>query len=114
MTTSRPHSVDLAPLRSAFRTAMDGNGSPEVVSRSVEGQQQFVLKALVEEFGGEVTVSALNRYLSHQLGWAPTAHGPSLIDVLQALCRFGALTLEASGETDHIVRLLPDGAERYV
>lgn len=109
-----PHGVDLVPLRSAFRAAMDGNGVPEVMPRSLEGQQQLVLKALVEEFGGEVTGSALNRYLLRRLGWAPPAPAPGLIDVLQTLHRFGALSLEANGGSDFIVRLLPDGAELYV
>lgn len=110
----RPHRVDPAPLRPALRAAMDGNGVPEVVPLSLEVQQQLVLRALVEEFGGEVTGAALTRYLSHQLGWTPPALGPMLIDVLQALHRFGALSLEANGENDFIVRLLPDGAKLYV
>lgn len=110
----RLHGVDLAPFRPAFRAAMDGNAVPEVMPFSIEVQQQVVLRALVEEFGGEATGSALNRYLSHRLGWTPPVPGPRLIEVLQTLHRFGALSLEANGESDFIVRLLPDGAELYV
>jgi hypothetical protein len=107
----RSHRIDPAPFRSALRTAADGNGGPDVVPLSLEAQQRLVLRALVEAFGGEVTVAALTRHLSHQLGWTPPAFGPRLIDVLQALHRSGALSLEANGEEDFIVRLLPDGAE---
>jgi hypothetical protein len=110
----RERRVDPAPLRSALRAAMDGNGVPEVVPLSIEVQQQLVLRTLVEEFGGEATGAALTRYLSHQLGWAPPVFGPRLIDTLQALHRLGALSLEANGDSDFIVRLLPDGAELYV
>jgi hypothetical protein len=89
---------------------MDGTGIPEVVPLGIEVQQRLVLRVLIEEFGGEVTVAALTRYLSHRLGWTPPALGPRLIDVLQALHRLGALSLEANGENDFIIRLLPDGA----
>jgi hypothetical protein len=92
---------------------MHGTGGPEIVPLGTEGQQ-LVLKVLVEEFGGEVTGSALTRHLSHQSGWAPPSIGPRLTDVLQTLLRSGALSLEANGEDDFIVRLLPDGAGRFV
>ena len=111
---SRPNRVDAAPLRPTLRAAMDGKGVPETVPLSMEVQQRIVLKALVEDFGGEVTATALTRHLSHQLGRTPTALGPRLIDDLQALHRFGALSLEANGESDFIVRLLRDGARLYV
>lgn len=111
---SGAHRVDPAPLRPALRAAMDGHGVPEVAPISLEVRQQLVLRALVEEFGGEVTSAALTRYLSHQLGWTPPALRPRLIDVLQALHRFGALSLEANGKNDFIVRLLPYGAKLYV
>lgn len=107
----RPHRVDSAPLRPALRAAMDGNGLQEVMPPGIEVQQRLLLRALVERFGGEVTGSALTRYLSNQFGWTPPALGPRLIDVLQALHRAGALSLEANGQRDFIVRLLPDGAE---
>jgi hypothetical protein len=110
----RPQGVDPAPLRPAFRAAKDGNGAPEVVPLSIEVRQQRVLRALVEEFGGEVTGSALSRCLERQLGWSPLARGSRLIDVLQALHRFGALSLETNGKSDFIVRLLPAGANLYV
>ncbi|MFN6056117.1 MAG: hypothetical protein ACK47C_08780 [Paracoccaceae bacterium] len=110
----RPHRVDPAPARPAKRAAIGGHAGPEIVPLSVEVQQQLVLKVLVEEFGGEVTGSALTRHLSHHLGWAPPTFGPRLVDVLQTLHRSGALSLEANGEDDVIVRLLPDGAALYV
>lgn len=109
----RPHRVDPAPFRPAFRAAMDGHGFPEVVPLCMEAQQQVVLRTLIEEFGGEVTGAALTRFLSLQLGWTPLASSPRLIDVLQSLHRLGALSLEANGRNDWIVRLLPDGAELY-
>lgn len=106
----RPHVFDPAPLRPALRSALDGHGVPKVVPRRVEVRRQVVLKALVEDFGGEVTVAALARHLSRKLGATPPALGPGLIDALKALHRFGALALEANGEADFIVRLLPEGA----
>jgi hypothetical protein len=93
---------------------MDGHGVPEVVPFSLESQQRLVLRTLIEDFGGEATAAALTRFLSHQLGWTPPVFGPRVIDVLQALSRLGALNLEANGDDDCIVRLLPDGAELYV
>ncbi len=111
---TRPRRIDPAPLRPALRAAMDGNGVPEVVLPGVEVQLRLVLRALVEKFGGEVTGSALSRYLSRQLGATPPAPGPRLIDALQALHRSGALSLEADGGNDVIVRILPSGAELYL
>jgi hypothetical protein len=110
----RQHRVDPAILRPVLRAATDGHSVPEVVPLNLEVQQQLVLGALIEKFGGESTGAALTRHLSHQLHWTPPAAGPRLVDVLQALHRFGALSLEANGENDVIVRLLPDGAELYV
>lgn len=103
--------VDPAAFRSAVRAAMDRNGISEVVPPGMEGQQLLVLKSLVEDFGGEVTASALTRHISRRFRRTQPGLGPRLIDALQALNRAGALSLEANGETDFIVRLLPDGAE---
>lgn len=111
---TRPHRVDPASLRPVPRTALDGHGASEVVPLGSDVQQQFVLRVLIEEFGGEVTGAALARHLSHQLSWVPPTLGPRLIDVLQALHRLGSLTLEANGESDVIVRLLPAGAKLQV
>jgi hypothetical protein len=109
----RPIRVDPAQLRPVLRPAIDGSGVLEVVPLNLEVQHQLVLGALVEEFGGEVSDAALTRYLSHQLGWTPTVLRPRLFDALQALHHFGAVSLEANGASDFIVRLLPDGAKIY-
>ena len=101
--------VDPAPLRLALRTAMDENGGQEVVPLGIEVRQRLVLGALIDEFGGEASVTALTRFLSHHFGWTPPAPGPGLIEVLRALLRLGAISLEANGQSDFIVRLLPDG-----
>lgn len=106
----RQQPVDPTPLRPAFRAAVDADGGP----LSFEAQEQLVLRALVERFGGEVTGAVLTRHLSQKSGRTQSALGPRLIDVLQTLHRFGALSLEANGENDFIVRLLPDGAKLYV
>ena len=87
---------------------------PVVATLSVEAQEQFVLRVLVERFGGEVTGAVLTRHLEQKSGRTQSALGPRLIDVLQTLHRSGALSLEPNGENDFIVRLLPDGAKLYV
>lgn len=110
----RPQPVDPTPLRSALRAAMDTDGVPAVALLSFEAQEQLVLRVLVERFGGEVTGGVLTRHLTQKSGRTQSALGPRLIDVLQSLHRFGALSLEANGENDFIVRLLPDGAKLYV
>jgi hypothetical protein len=106
--------VDPTPLRPALRAAMDADGVPVVAPLSFEAQEQLVLSVLVERFGGEVTGAVLTRYLTQQPGRTQSALGPRLIDILQTLQRFGALSLEANGEKDVIVRLLPHGAKLYV
>jgi hypothetical protein len=93
---------------------MDADGLPVVAPLSFEAQEQLVLRVLVERFGGEVTGAALTRHLAQKSGRTQSALGPRLIDVLQTLHRSGALSLEANGENDFIVRLLPDGAKLYV
>ena len=107
----RPQSVDPTPWRPALRAAMDADGV--VAPLSFEAQEQLVLRVLVERFGGEVTGAALTRHLTQKSGRTHSALGPRLIDVLQTLHRSGALSLEANGESDFIVRLLPDGAKLY-
>lgn len=103
--------VDPAPLRLALRTATDEKDDREVLAPGIEVRQRLVLGAMVEEFGGEASASALTRFLSHHFGWTPPSPGAGLNDVLQALHRLGALSLEANGKDDFIVRLLPDGAK---
>lgn len=110
----RPQPVDPTPLRPALRAAMDADGVPVVAPLCFEAQEQLVLTVLVERFGGEVTAAVLTRYLTQKSGRTQSALGSGLIDVLQTLNRFGALSLEANGENDFIVRLLPDGAKLYV
>jgi hypothetical protein len=97
-----------------LRAAIDGDGVPVVAPLSFEAQEKLVLRVLVERFGGEVTGAVLARYLTQKSGRTQSALGPRLIDVLQTLHRLGALNLEANGENDFIVRLLPDGAKLYV
>ncbi|MGL4438829.1 MAG: hypothetical protein ACRCUE_06120 [Bosea sp. (in: a-proteobacteria)] len=110
----RPQPVDPTPLRPALRAAIDADGLPVVAPLSFEAQEQLVLRVLVERFGGEVTGAVLTRHLAQKSGRTQSALGPRLIDVLQTLHRSGALSLEANGENDFIVRLLPDGAKLYV
>ena len=76
-------------------------------------QRQRLLRALVENFGGEVTASALTRHLSDEPGWTSAAFGPRLTDILRALQGLGAVDLEPNGEHDLIVRILPEGAALY-
>jgi hypothetical protein len=92
---------------------MDADGVPGVAPLNFEAQRQLVLKALIERFGGEVPGTVLARYLTQKSGRTQSALGPRLIDVLQTLHRVGALSLEANGENDFIVRLLPDGVKLY-
>lgn len=110
----RPQPVGPTPLRPALRAAMDADGVPVVAPLSFEAQEQLVLTVLVERFGGEVTGAVLTRYLTQKSGRTQSTLGPRLIDVLQTLHRFAALSLEANGENDFIVRLLPDGAKLCV
>lgn len=107
----RGHRADPAPWRSTSRAAMDGAYVPGIVPLNREIRQQLVLEALVEAFGGEATVAALSRHLSHQLGRTLGALEPQLIDVLQVLHRLGTLSLEADGKNGFIVRLLPESAK---
>jgi hypothetical protein len=107
----RPQRINPAPLRSGLRAFREAHGGPWAVPLDIEIQERLVLKALLERFGGEVTASALTRHLSTQQGRAPFGFGPGLLDVLQSLDRIGAVTLEANGEDDLIVRLLPHGAD---
>jgi hypothetical protein len=109
----RAHHVDPTPLRPASRAAMDADGVLVVGPFSFEAQEQLVLRVLVERFGGEVTGAVLTRYLTQKTGSTRRALGPKLIDVLHSLHRIGALSLEANGENDFIVRLLPEGAKLY-
>lgn len=111
---TRPQRVGPATLRPALRAAADGAVVPEVVPLSSEIQPRHVLRALVETFGGEVTSSTLTRHLSHQMGRTMPSSGLGLTDLLNALHTSGALSLEANGQNDFIVRLLPAGAELYV
>jgi ABC-type sugar transport system substrate-binding protein len=106
--------VDPTPLRPALRVAMDADGVPVVAPLSFEAEEHLVLTVLVERFGGEVTGAALTLYLTQMSGRTQSALGPGLIDVLPTLHRIGALSLEANGENDFIVRLLPDGAKLCV
>lgn len=110
----RPQPVDPTPLRPALRAAIDADGVPILAPLRFEAQEQIVLRVLVERFGGEVTGAVLTRYLTQKSDRTQSALGPRLIDVLQTLHRLGALSLEATGENDLIVRLLPDGAKLYV
>lgn len=110
----RLHRLEPATFRPPLRTAKDRLASLEPVSLGMEGRQQLVLRALVERFGGEVTSSVLARHLSRQWGRSTSALEPRLADVLHYLNRLGALSLEEVGDSDVIVRLLPDGAELYL
>lgn len=110
----RPRLVDRIPLHTALRAAMDTESVPVVAQLSFEAQEQLVLSVLVERFGGEVTGDALTRYLTQQSVRTQPPLGPGLIDVLQTLHRLGALSLEANGKNDFIVRLLPDGTKSWV
>lgn len=93
---------------------MDTQDVAEIVPLGMEAQQQLVLRAIVEDFGGEVTGTALARHLSLRSGRRLPASGLILTDVLQSLHRLGALSLEDNGGNDLIVRLLPGGAELYL
>jgi hypothetical protein len=76
-------------------------------------QQQRLLRALVERFGGEVTASVLYRYLSHESGWLWTASGPKLTEMLWDLQSAGAVELEPKDDQDLIVRLQVGGGRIY-
>lgn len=109
----RPQRTHHAPLRSGLHAVAGGAEASEVVPIGGPVLRQRLLRALVERFGGEVTVSALTRYLSHEPGWTAPASGPKLTDILRALQGLGAVDLEPNGEHDMIVRILPEGAALY-
>lgn len=101
--------VGVRPGSKAFAAA---HGIPEITPSGLV-QQQRLLRALVERFGGEVTSSALDRYLSYESGWSWTASGPKLAEMLWALQSAGAVELEPQDDQDLIVRLQVGGARLY-
>ena len=109
----RPQRYNHSPMRSGLHAVAGGASSSDVVPIGGPVQRQRLLRALVENFGGEVTASALTRHLSDEPGWTSAAFGPRLTDILRALEGLGAVDLEPNGEHDLIVRILPEGAALY-
>lgn len=112
--TPHTHRIDPTPAHPRLRAAKGVNIARPVLTLSLNNEQQVVLTALVERFGGEVTGSALTHYLSRQLDRPSPATGPIGIAILHSLQNLGLVSLEANGGDDLIVRLLPDPAERQL
>ena len=108
-----PHRINQTSFRLDLQAVAGALVASEVVSLGVPVQRQVLLRALVEKFGGEVSASALTRYLSNELGWTSLPSGPRLSDILRALQSLGGVDLEPTGEHDLIVRILPGGAKLY-
>lgn len=99
------HSPSIAPSRRPARAQVTGDfAAMDHVSRRVA-----VLRTLVEEFGGEVVSSTLQRRLVHLASWKDAESDMQVRQILDELERCGALTLEDVNGTDVIARIQPVG-----
>jgi hypothetical protein len=73
------------------------------------GERAVVLRTIIEEFGGEVTSSALQQRLVQLDRWKEAKSDLWMRGILRELELCGALTLEEVNWTDMIVRLEPAG-----
>ena len=73
------------------------------------GQREAVLRTLIEEFGGEVVSSTLQRRLVQLVSWKDARSDLWVRRVLGELEQCGALTLQDVDGTDVIARIQPVG-----
>ena len=114
----------LGPWRNALRSGVRSrlttaaytkvSRDPKVVANAGDlGQQILILRALIEDFGGEATGTALSKCLSGSFevsGWDDVPFNSGIRALLAELGKCGAVTLEDLSATDVIVRITRDGA----
>lgn len=95
------HGASPAPLRRIAQT--QSGGDPAVSAAGAD--LAVVLRMLIEEFGGEVTSSALAQRLVQLSRWRQARSDLWVRVVLGELEHRGAITLEDVNETDVVARI---------